>query len=221
VPRPSPTSISEPAKAGGTRERILDIALDLFIDQGYDKTSLREIADRLGFSKAALYYHFTSKADILLALHLRLHELGSKALARVGETPATPESWGALLQDVVDDMLANRKLLVLHERNHAAFEQLSRDDYYPAHQQNDHDELEASFRRVLGDERVPLADRVRMGCAVGAVFGGLLLFGKTFDDVPVDEYGRLLRGVVADLLPSPKAPSRRRHRTTATVAPGD
>jgi AcrR family transcriptional regulator len=57
----------------GTRERILDIALDLFIDKGYDKTSLREIAEKLGFSKAALYYHFASKDDILLALHQRLH----------------------------------------------------------------------------------------------------------------------------------------------------
>ena len=52
-----------------TRERILDVALDLFVDQGYDKTSLREIAEKMGFSKAALYYHFASKADILMGLH--------------------------------------------------------------------------------------------------------------------------------------------------------
>src|SRR5271155_1374516 len=63
----------------GTRERILDIALDLFIDKGFDKTSLREIAEQLGFSKAALYYHFASKDDILLALHYRLHDLGREA----------------------------------------------------------------------------------------------------------------------------------------------
>ena len=58
--------------ASSTRERILDIALDLFIEQGFDKTSLRQIAEKLGFSKAALYYHFASKDDILMALHLRL-----------------------------------------------------------------------------------------------------------------------------------------------------
>ena len=44
-----------------TRERILDTALDMFIERGYDKTSLREIAERVGVTKPALYYHFSSK----------------------------------------------------------------------------------------------------------------------------------------------------------------
>ena len=61
---------------GDTRERILDVALELFNEQGYDSTSLREIAERLGITKAALYYHFERKEDILLELHLRLHALG-------------------------------------------------------------------------------------------------------------------------------------------------
>src|SRR5215510_7077190 len=50
---------------GGTRERIQAIALELFAEQGYEKTSLREIAERLGVTKAALYYHFKSKEDIV------------------------------------------------------------------------------------------------------------------------------------------------------------
>ena len=41
------------------------VATELFIEQGYEGTSLREIADRLGITKAALYYHFPSKDDIL------------------------------------------------------------------------------------------------------------------------------------------------------------
>ena len=40
----------------------------LFVDRGYDKTS-REIAERLGVTKAAIYYHFRSREDILMALH--------------------------------------------------------------------------------------------------------------------------------------------------------
>jgi len=50
-----------PSDGAGTRERILDISLELFTTQGYEKTSLREIAEQLGFSKAAIYYHFESK----------------------------------------------------------------------------------------------------------------------------------------------------------------
>ncbi|GAB2732969.1 TetR/AcrR family transcriptional regulator [Kitasatospora kifunensis] len=50
---------------GGTRARIISVALELFAEQGYEKTSLREIADRLGVTKAALYYHFKTKDDIV------------------------------------------------------------------------------------------------------------------------------------------------------------
>ncbi|MEV8093741.1 helix-turn-helix domain-containing protein [Kitasatospora sp. NPDC085879] len=48
-----------------TRARIIEVALELFAAQGYEKTSLREIADRLGVTKAALYYHFKTKDDIV------------------------------------------------------------------------------------------------------------------------------------------------------------
>src|ERR1700761_8611546 len=66
-----------------TRQRILDIALDLFTEKGYDKTSLREIAAEVGFSKAAVYYHFASKDDILLALHQRFHDVTKESLERL------------------------------------------------------------------------------------------------------------------------------------------
>jgi AcrR family transcriptional regulator len=55
----------EPRRRGDTRERIREVAMELFAEQGYDKTSLREIAERLGVTKAALYYHFKSKEDIV------------------------------------------------------------------------------------------------------------------------------------------------------------
>src|SRR5216110_1198663 len=52
-------------RRGDTRARIQRVALELFAEQGYDATSLREIAERLGVTKAALYYHFKSKEDIV------------------------------------------------------------------------------------------------------------------------------------------------------------
>jgi AcrR family transcriptional regulator len=54
--------------AGGTRENIQAVALRLFSEQGYESTSMRQIAEELGFTKAALYYHFKSKEDIVRAL---------------------------------------------------------------------------------------------------------------------------------------------------------
>jgi AcrR family transcriptional regulator len=51
-----------------TRARIQSVALELFAEHGYDKTSLREIAERLEVTKAALYYHFNTKEDIVVSL---------------------------------------------------------------------------------------------------------------------------------------------------------
>ena len=53
---------------GDTRSRIQQVALELFTEHGYEATSLREIAERLGVTKAALYYHFKTKDDILTSI---------------------------------------------------------------------------------------------------------------------------------------------------------
>jgi AcrR family transcriptional regulator len=51
-----------------TRRRILEVATELFRDRGYAGTSIRDIAEGLGMTKAALYYHFNCKDDMLDAL---------------------------------------------------------------------------------------------------------------------------------------------------------
>ena len=53
---------------GATRQRILDVARALFCSQGYDRTPLRAISDSLGVTKAALYYYFRAKDDLLVAI---------------------------------------------------------------------------------------------------------------------------------------------------------
>jgi AcrR family transcriptional regulator len=207
-PRVAPRhrAAEEPEQPVRTRDRILDIALDLFIEQGFDKTSLREIADQLGFSKAAIYYHFESKDDILLALHMRLHEFGSRAMERFGEMPASLETWAQLLDGVIDEIFENRRLIVLHQRNSAAFQHLD--------QTHKHDEAnqdtEEQFRRVLSDPEVPLRDRVRMVSAVGAIMGGLVLSGDLLKGAPSTELADLMRDAIGDLLVT--RPARRRRR---------
>jgi AcrR family transcriptional regulator len=53
------------SSAPDTRRRILDSAAEVFVEHGYSGSSMRDIAERLGITKAALYYHFTSKEDLL------------------------------------------------------------------------------------------------------------------------------------------------------------
>ena len=56
------------SSAVDTRVRILDAARELFAERGYAGTSMRDLAEALGMTKAALYYHFPGKAQILTAL---------------------------------------------------------------------------------------------------------------------------------------------------------
>jgi AcrR family transcriptional regulator len=185
----------EPSDAGSTRERILDVALDLFVEKGFDGTSLREIAEELGITKAAIYYYFASKDDILMALHMRLHELGKDGLERLTSGPVSLQLWGSILDEVLGEMLVHRKIFLMHERNQAALEKLHREDH-----DADHDDIQDAFRRVLTDPQVSLQDRIRMACSFGAVFAGLFLAGEAFTAVPDDELSRSLRQVVHDVL---------------------
>lgn len=64
-------------QAGSTRDRILDVALDLFSRKGYEGTSIRDIAEEMSMTKAAVYYHFPSKEELLA-------DVLNPAMARVG-----------------------------------------------------------------------------------------------------------------------------------------
>jgi AcrR family transcriptional regulator len=178
-----------------TRDRILDVALDLFTTQGFDGTSLRQIAERLDITKAALYYHFESKDDILMALHMRLHAFGRTALIKMQQEPVTLTLWGELLDEIVDQILAQRQLFLMHERNQAALEKLHREEH-----DAEHEDIQNQFRRVLADTSLPLEDRVRMAASFGVLFSSLFLTGEAFSSATNDELGQLLRSVLRDVL---------------------
>ncbi len=66
-----PTSRSgarRPRRGRDTRGQIVDAALRLFSERGYARTTVRDIAREVGITDAAIYYHFTSKRDLLEAL---------------------------------------------------------------------------------------------------------------------------------------------------------
>ena len=186
---------SHPDAKVDTRQRILDVALDLFTEQGYDGTSLRQIAEQLSITKAAIYYYFESKEDILMALHMRLHEFGREALLIIGETPVTLELWEQLLNQILGQMMSQRKIFLMHERNQAVLEKLHREDH-----EAEHEDIQNQFRRVLNDAGVPLRDRVRMAASFGVVFSSLFLAGDAFESTTEEELGVMLREILHDVL---------------------
>jgi AcrR family transcriptional regulator len=191
-----------PARSAGeksTREQILDVALELFTTAGYEKTSLREIAERMNFSKAALYYHFASKDDLLLALHDRLHSISLGGLRELDLDTLTPAGWPGLLDRFIDDLVDHQLLFMFHLRNRAALEAMH--EHRPHHHDEaEHEDLEQRARRLLTDPRVPVTARIRLAGALGVVMSGLLLAGEMFPEVPTEELKTELRGAVRDVL---------------------
>ena len=62
------------AKAEETRERILDAALKLFRERGFDETTMRDIATAAGVATGAAYYYFRSKEELVMAFYVRTAE---------------------------------------------------------------------------------------------------------------------------------------------------
>lgn len=113
--------------AGGTRGRIQAVALELFTEQGYEKTSLREIAERLGVTKAALYYHFRSKDDIVNSFVLDRIERLDRLIAWAAEQPRDATGRRAILTRYVDEFFADEHHLVMHffEQNQTVLKSLA------------------------------------------------------------------------------------------------
>lgn len=66
-----------------TVQRILDTASRLFLERGYDKTTLQDIIDATHLSKGAIYHHFASKEAIIIAVADRMGEHNTAVLAEI------------------------------------------------------------------------------------------------------------------------------------------
>lgn len=104
---------SRAAQAEQTRQQILDTAQRLFSELGYSATSLQMIADELGLTKAAVYYHFRAKNDILHAALMpgieRMGTLLDEAAALRGRRARIEH----VVHGFVDFLVANRQNMVM------------------------------------------------------------------------------------------------------------
>ncbi|WP_082953157.1 TetR/AcrR family transcriptional regulator [Mycobacterium sp. 852002-10029_SCH5224772] len=94
-----------------TRERIQEVARELFLQRGVQRTSLQDIANQLGITKPALYYHFPSREDLVRSILVPLIDEGERFVAdheSRGDTDARE-----LLEGYFDFHYRHRRDLVL------------------------------------------------------------------------------------------------------------
>jgi len=162
------TAVASPERRvepGETRAQILQVARELFVEQGFAATSTRELAERLGFTKAALYYHFHTKDELLSALAAPITQ---RLRTLVTETPLrrTARARAALLAAYVDIAAADLDLIrVLTQDPSVARRPASAE----------HTALFERMLQLLSGKPTPdAAERARARAALGAARAALL-----------------------------------------------
>ena len=179
-----------------TRAEILDAALDLFSEKGYDQTSLREIAEQVRITKAALYYYFPSKEALFATLAGRVFDAADTAFTAFERKGFSMDGWRDALAGVVERLLSERKVVTLLERNRAAFERMED----KLNDLESHRHFHEFADSVVADRSLPLEERVRFACSVGAVMGVILSMGDGFADVTSEELTPLVLDAMRDIL---------------------
>ena len=103
---------------GNTKQEILEAALELFSVQGYEATSISQIAEAVGIRKASLYSHFENKQAILDALietTLEQYERHSIFAKVDWEDPAFAKGMENLSPDEVVGMILGQIRYILHD----------------------------------------------------------------------------------------------------------
>lgn len=152
--------------SGNTRQRIQDVALELFAERGYDKTSLREISERLGVTKAALYYHFKTKEDILVSITDDLNKPVVAIIEWGREQPRTLETKKEILRRYSDALRHAEPLFRFLQENQGSLRDLSLGQRLK--------ERTFALNDLLVDDDAELADRVRATSALFTMHAGML-----------------------------------------------
>jgi AcrR family transcriptional regulator len=100
-------------KAEETRERIVDAALKLFREQGFDETTMRDVAAAAGVATGAAYYYFRSKEELVMAFYVRTAEEERSLLpAALGDSKDLRKRLQIVIDRKLSQFVEHRRLLI-------------------------------------------------------------------------------------------------------------
>ncbi|MGW2763931.1 TetR/AcrR family transcriptional regulator [Streptomyces sp. NPDC001275] len=154
-------------RRGNTRQRIQDVALELFAEQGYEKTSLREIAERLDVTKAALYYHFKTKEEILVSLFESLTRPMEELIEWGRRQPHTLETKQEIVRRYDQALADAAPLFRFMQENQATVRELRIGDAFKDRMRG--------LRDIIIDPGASMADQVRCVSAIFTLHAGMFV----------------------------------------------
>ncbi|MFF9122845.1 TetR/AcrR family transcriptional regulator [Streptomyces sp. NPDC014889] len=154
-------------RRGNTRQRIQDVALELFAEQGYEKTSLREIAERLDVTKAALYYHFKTKEEILVSLFESLTRPMEDLIEWGRQQPHTLETKQEIVRRYDQALAGAAPLFRFMQENQATVRELRIGDAFKDRMRG--------LRDIIIDPGASTVDQVRCVSAIFTLHAGMFV----------------------------------------------
>jgi len=88
----------------GAKQRLVVAAVDLFTEQGYDATTVAQIAERAGVTRSTFFRHFTDKREVLVAGQETLSQLLAEGIAQAPATASPLEAVAAGLERASSEM---------------------------------------------------------------------------------------------------------------------
>lgn len=102
-----------------TKDNILKVSLKYFLTQGYDHTTLNQIADEIGIKKSSIYYYYKSKEDLLLkGIELIINELKSTLMKVNNPSKSTKHQLEDFFEGILD-FNSNLSVLIGNDFNEA------------------------------------------------------------------------------------------------------
>jgi len=169
-----PEELPQGGRRGDTRARIQQVALELFAEHGYERTSLREIAERLGVTKAALYYHFKSKEDIVRSFTEDYFDRLDALIEWGKDQPATAQTASELLDRYVSIVMESGEVFRFMERNQATL----RETYHGKHRFTQFRPRLNALIEILTGPEAPPRSRIRAAAALFAASTSCMFFMK-------------------------------------------
>lgn len=177
-------------RRGNTRQRIQDVALELFAEQGYEKTSLREIAERLEVTKAALYYHFKTKEEIIVSLFEDLTKPIEDLIEWGKGQPHSLDTKQELVRRYSQALLDAEPLFRFMQENQATVRELSIGEMFKNRM--------LGMRDIVIDPDADLVDQVRCISALFTMHAGMFVM-KDVEGDPEEKRKAILE-VATDLI---------------------
>ncbi|MFG1672480.1 TetR/AcrR family transcriptional regulator [Streptomyces sp. Y7] len=177
-------------RRGDTRQRIQDVALELFAEQGYEKTSLREIAERLEVTKAALYYHFKTKEEIIVSLFEDLTKPIEELIEWGRQQPHSLETKQEIVRRYSEALAGASPLFRFMQENQATVRELSIGETFKTRM--------LGMRDIIIDPDADLVDQVRCISALFTMHAGMFVL-KDLEGDPEEKRKAILE-VATDLI---------------------